>query len=281
MRTAAILAVSLCLGACFFRDEGPDSHDPIDHVSPPSVQDAPRNPPSSSGAAGRAAPRADFCQDWARAACSGAVISACQASDEEECRGTQAEHCRKMVPSEVPESARGQCISAVTAAYADADLRGDELKLVLRLGGQCERVLRGSKAAGDGCAEAAECDRQRGYTCVRKADATEGSCQIPQTVSPGRECRAAEKVCSTGFYCDGHNCVETVALGAPCTIHEQCGAAGFCSEAGQCSELIGVNDACKRDLECEHGICSEFDGQQVCTDRVVLSRADPLCADLR
>lgn len=186
-----------------------------------------------------------------------------------------------IVTGDVPDTVRSQCISAVRAAYQDADLRGDELKLVMRLGGACERVLHGSVAAGDACSETSECDRSRGYTCVRHSDAEQGTCQIAETVSPGRDCEAAAKVCSTGFYCDGHNCIETLALGEACTIHEQCGAGGFCSEDGKCSELIAINDPCKRDLECERGICSEFDGKQVCTDRVVLSRADPLCADLR
>lgn len=263
--------------SCLFRDDEPDSHHAVESGSP-SVPDAPSRP---SPTAGRSAPRTDFCQDWAQAACSSAVVSACQATDAQECRKSQTEHCRKLVQADVPEPARSQCISAVASAYQDADLRGDELKLVLRLGGQCERVLHGSMTAGEACNDSSECDRSRGYVCVKKSDAMEGTCQTPQSVSPGRDCKGADKVCSSGFFCDGHNCIETLAYGEPCSIHEQCGADGFCSEAGQCSELIGINDPCTRDLECERGICSEFDGKQVCTDRVLLSRADPLCADLR
>jgi hypothetical protein len=209
------------------------------------------------------------------------VVSACQATDARECRQSQLELCRSLVPTEPSDAARSECISAVASAYRDADLRGPELELVLRLGGACERVVRGKLRAGEECKLSSECDRTRGYACVKKADSGAGSCQIPQVVSPGRDCSAPEKTCSSGFFCNGHNCVETLGAAAQCSIHEQCGDAGFCNDAGQCAERVAINDPCHADIECARGICSDFQGSEVCTDRVVLSRADPLCESLR
>jgi len=267
-------ACCLLLAAC------PRPGHPHDHFDDDRYddRDRDRDPPN---VAGRPAPRADFCTQWAAAACSEAVVSACQASDASECRQTQAEFCQALSPDDTSSSARDACISAVAAAYRDADLRGDELALVLRFGGPCARLLVGSSQAGDPCSESQDCDAARGYTCIKKATSNEGTCQIPQLVDPGRDCQAAAKTCSEGFFCDGENCIETLSEGDSCTIHEQCGADGFCNDAGQCEARHKVNDSCRSDLECVRGICADFEGRQVCTDRIVLSRADPICTNLR
>jgi hypothetical protein len=243
---------------------------------------------SSSGSAGtggrepsRPAPAADFCEDWARAACTDAVVFACQASDETECQKTQTEFCRGLIPTELATSGRDACISAVGLAYRDADLRGDELALVLRFQGACARLIIGESAQGAECTSSSDCDIARGYSCVRKADTGAGTCQIAESVEPGRSCREPEESCEEGFFCDGRYCVETLPVAEACSIHEQCGADGFCDESGKCAERRDVNDSCQEDVECATGICSELDDEKLCTDRVVLSRADPLCTNLR
>ncbi|HEY2735394.1 MAG TPA: hypothetical protein VGI70_15460 [Polyangiales bacterium] len=114
-----------------------------------------------------------------------------------------------------------------------------------------------------------------------KADSSMGTCQIPQLVDPGRDCDAAAETCSEGFFCDGQHCVETLGIGDACAIQDQCGDDAFCDESGQCTARRGVDSSCQQDIECARGVCSEFDGEQVCTDHVVLSRADPICANLR
>jgi hypothetical protein len=227
------------------------------------------------------APSGDFCQQWATAACSDAVVSACQASDAAECRQSQADFCHMLSPSDISSSARDACISAVGAAYRDADLRGDELALVLRFGGACARLVVGSSKAGDTCSESSQCELARGYTCVKKADSNDGTCQIPQVTEAGRDCQAAQKTCTDGFFCDGHNCIETLKSSETCDIQEQCGEDAYCNDKHECEARHKVNDSCQNDFECAHGICAEFAGQQVCTDRIVLSRADPVCANLR
>jgi hypothetical protein len=160
-------------------------------------------------------------------------------------------------------------------------LQGDELALVLRFGGACEQAVMGGSARGEACETSLECDAAHGYACVKKADSGDGTCQIPEVVDPGRDCDEAPQTCSAGFVCDGRHCVQTAERGEPCVIHEQCGDDGYCDENGQCAARHAVNDSCGQDVECARGICSELDGQLVCTDRVRLSRADPLCATLR
>jgi len=273
MRAYLIIAGCLCLAGCMFgRDDDPDFDRDHDHETTDDRTGGQTSKPVSRGS---------FCQQWAEAACSSAVVSACQASNTEECRQRQDEFCRMQVSSDTSDVARNECISAVTAAYRDADLRGDELALVLRMGGACSHVLRGTVRSGEACTSDNECDRSKGYACIKKADTGAGTCQIPQSISPGRDCRDADAACSAGFYCDGRNCIETLPAGEPCSIHEQCGEDGFCSEEGKCQARVAVNDPCSSDLECERGICADFQGEQVCTDRVLLSRADPLCENLR
>jgi hypothetical protein len=225
--------------------------------------------------------RDEFCNRWARAACSDAVVSACQASNADECRRTQADFCRTLAPEEVASTGRDECIASVAAAYRDADLRGEELAVVLRFGGACARTVAGTAAAGDSCETSSHCDVSHGFACIKKSDTGMGTCQKPETVDPGRACEALPKTCSEGFFCDGHNCIETLAQGEPCMIHEQCGASGFCDDAGKCTARLAVNDSCKTDAQCARGICAELAAEHVCTDRVVLARADPLCANLR
>lgn len=269
------------LGACVFHDDDDDDHTGLaEHQEDSAIQ---RDSGDTTGRAqsSRRVPQAEFCEQWARAACSDAVVSACQASDAAECRQTQQEFCHSLAPDEVAGPARDTCISAVTAAYRDADLQGEELALVLRFEGACARAVVGGGRAGDDCEVSSDCDVAHGYACVRKADSAPGTCQVPDVVDPGRNCEDDSKVCSDGFFCDGRNCVETLAEGEPCALHEQCGEEGFCADTGECEARRAVNDRCERDIECARGICSELDGERVCTDRVVLSRADPLCANLR
>jgi len=236
---------------------------------------------ANGGAASSPPPRGEFCQQWATAACSSAVVSACQASNAEECRQTQAELCRTLMPAEISTTGRDSCIAAVAAAYRDADLSDAELTVVLRFGGPCARTVVGPSGVGEECSAPTDCDLAHGYTCVRKADGSPGTCQMADIVDPGRDCRAAEKTCSTGFFCDGHNCIEALMAGEACSIHEQCGEDGFCNAAGQCAARRKVNDSCESDIECADAICAELAGERVCTDRVVLSRADPVCTNLR
>jgi hypothetical protein len=55
----------------------------------------------------------------------------------------------------------------------------------------------------------------------------------------------------------------------------------FCNAAGECESRLTVDEPCSADLECETGICSLFEGERICVDRVILARSEPLCEELR
>ena len=225
--------------------------------------------------------RAEFCNDWAAAACSKEVVSACQAESAEDCQSTQEDACRELVPEDFSDEMGQDCIKAVKAAYEDADLQGGELATVLRLGGKCDKLIAGNKDAGDECNSNSDCDRPGGYECVRHSDDDKGTCQIPTVTGAGRDCSAAQRTCEVGFYCDGDNCIEAKDTGDECTIQEECGEGAFCSGSGKCESKHDVGADCTDDIECDDGICYEFEGAKTCTDRIRLGRSEPLCEALK
>jgi hypothetical protein len=222
-----------------------------------------------------------FCRDWAAAACSEDTVSACQAASAEECRHSQEDFCRDLVPEKGFSDAYGDtCIDAVSAAYEDADLKGDELGTVLKLAQPCDKLNAGPKERGESCSMNSDCDAPAGYVCVMKSDQEKGSCEIPEETGAGRDCSAAQKTCPSGFYCNGENCVEAKDVGEKCTIQAECGDTGYCDK-DKCAARATVGSACNADYECAAGICYEFEGKKTCTDRIRLARAEPLCEDLR
>jgi hypothetical protein len=222
----------------------------------------------------------EFCRDWAAAACTSEVVDVCQAEGPEECRQTQEDFCRDLVPEDFSDHEGDACIDAVSAAYEDGELRGDELATVLKLGPPCDRLIVGPKSEGQSCSERTDCDLSTGFECVRKAGLEDGTCQLAELIEAGRDCEAVQATCETGFYCDGENCVEAKDAGDVCMIQEECGEEGYCSAEGECVARGGTGTPCTADLQCSEGICYEFEGEQTCTDRIVLSRAEPLCDEL-
>jgi len=225
--------------------------------------------------------REAFCRDWAAGACSEEVVSNCQARSAGACRETQQDFCLDLIPEDFSDRDGRACTDAVARAYADGQLRDEELAIVLKLGGPCDRIVVGSREAGESCGDSSECDRPRGYACVRKADSERGTCQLPDRVGAGRDCEAEDAVCEPGFYCDGSHCVESKEPGASCTIPEQCGEEGYCNDEGECAERLAVSEPCDEDEQCAEGICYAYDGEKVCTTRIILSRAEPICQDLK
>jgi hypothetical protein len=140
--------------------------------------------------------------------------------------------------------------------------------------------VHGAKAVGEACTKDIDCDAPAGFTCVRRPDKANGSCQKSEVTQAGRDCSAAQKICAVGFFCDGDNCVEAKDPGDGCTIHEECGA-GFCNAAGKCEARHETSASCTADIECADGICYTFENKKTCTDRIILSRSEPLCEELR
>ena len=224
---------------------------------------------------------AEFCAEWAEAACSPETVSACQAADAATCRKSQALACIRLVPESYSDEMGDACIAAVKAAYADGDLRGEELATVGRLSGPCASIIRGPKAKGESCSSTTECQASGGLTCVRKSDSAKGTCQVAEEVAGGRDCEAAQKTCAAGFYCDGENCLEAKDVGESCKIPEECGPDRFCSDDGECEAGRKTGAECTADDQCNTGICLDYEGKMVCTDRIVLTRSEPACNDLR
>jgi hypothetical protein len=226
--------------------------------------------------------REHFCDRWADAACNRDVVSFCQASSADDCRLSQERFCLSLVPaSGFVDDHANDCIDAVGAAYGDADLTVSELETVLRLGAPCDQLVRGSRTEGGSCTSRFDCDAPGGFDCVFKGSEASGTCQLPETVSPGRDCAANNAVCTDGFYCDGDNCIEGKDTGEACTRDAEC-ADGYCGPDRVCVAGLAVGTDCSEDAECASGLCYLLSGgQRVCTDRVRLSRTDPACEDLR
>lgn len=225
--------------------------------------------------------RAEFCADWAEAACSEETLSACQAANASACQDSQTAACLDLVPAGFSDAKGDACIDAVRAAYQDGDLRDEELGVVFNLSGPCAQIIKGPGDVGDDCTDTSDCNAPDGLTCVKKGTDDEGTCQKAVTVAAGRDCSEPEQVCAEGFYCDGENCVEAEAEGGDCSTHDQCASGLYCSQAGECEAGREVSETCSSDAECESGVClADADGK-VCTDRVVLARSEPICDTLR
>jgi hypothetical protein len=224
-----------------------------------------------------------FCARWARAACSPEVVSACQAADASDCQASQVEFCLDALPAAGFSGAKAdQCLDAVESAYEDADITSDEIHTVLRFAAPCDQLVRGLRAEGEECDSRSDCDAPRGFDCVFKGDTSTGTCQLPETIGAGRDCSAANAVCEAGFYCNGENCIAGEDVGDPCTYHAQCGPAGYCGLTSVCQPRASVGSSCGFDEQCASGVCYQFSAtEQVCTDRLRLSRSEPICEDLR
>jgi hypothetical protein len=224
--------------------------------------------------------KAEFCEQWADRACADSVVSACQAADKDACKLGQQGFCQSIVPDSFSEDGIKGCLDAVGAAYADADLTGDELRVVLKLGGACGKLIVGPSGGGESCSSDLDCNGSDGFECVIKGGRSKGTCQVPEEVGAGKRCEALQQTCQSGFYCDGSNCIETKLEGEECTINEECGPEGTCVDA-ECVPRLGVDSVCTQDDQCFSDLCYEFDDERTCTDRIRLSRSEPICEDLR
>lgn len=222
-----------------------------------------------------------FCRDWAATACNEEVVSRCQAADAEACRQAQEDFCRSIVPDTFAGDRADACLEAVGEAYADGDLSGADLVVVRMLGAPCDQLSRGPRDEGESCAVRDDCDSASGFACVVKSDRASGTCEIPETVSPGEDCEADQAVCTSDFFCNGENCIAARDLGDACMHHEECGEDGFCDVDGECAARFATGEACDDDAQCARGICYAFEDERICTDRIVLSRSEPICSDLR
>jgi hypothetical protein len=184
------------------------------------------------------------------------------------------------VPEAFSDRRADACLEAVAAAYSDADLTGDELATVLRLGPPCDAVVRGPQARGETCSENQDCDASNGFSCIKRGSST-GTCQIAEVVGAGQKCEALQQTCGDGFYCNGANCIAVKSLGETCTGNDECGSAARCAANATCVARLAVGTACTQNDECTSGLCYALSGNSVCVDRIRLSPAEPVCENLR
>jgi hypothetical protein len=152
-------------------------------------------------------------------------------------------------------------------------------------------VLSGSVGRGGDCAEDSDCDRTKGFSCVKKG--AEGTCQEAAAAENGADCSSDEAVCSEGYYCDATvlHCIEGKKAGFACSSATPCAAAFRCQDTtgatlppasateGSCAALGAVGDDCDADDHCESGICTlrMSGGSGVCSAKTTLTPADALC----
>lgn len=225
--------------------------------------------------------REQFCQQWAEAACSTEVVSVCQAASVDACRLSQQGFCEDLVPAEFAPDQAGACLSAVKAAYQDADLTSTELLTVLRLGKPCDKLVRGPNKEGESCNSTLDCDAPSGFECVIKGSDTRGTCQKPVAKGAGLSCAAADQICMDGFYCDGSHCVEGKAIGDDCATQQECGTDAYCADDSTCTKRLAVDEVCTADIQCDSGVCYDYGSEKSCLDRLRLSRSEPACSNLR
>jgi hypothetical protein len=218
-----------------------------------------------------------FCERWAEAACQDEVVSVCQASSPLACQVAQEDACLDWLPSVIRDENVDACMAAVADAYADADLRADELDLVLKFGEPCNRIV-ANRAGGDECSDDEACDTAAGQRCILK-DLPLGTCEVPELVEAGFPCDEPQQTCEAGFFCDGQNCLAALGTGEECVNHSQCDAGSFCDGSCETQRVVGAD--CEQDFECAGGICYTSEDGSTCTDRIRLSPAEPLCDDLR
>jgi hypothetical protein len=194
--------------------------------------------------------------------------------------------CKDLVPDNKYSVAKArECLDAVSNAYKDDVLTPEERDVVLHLGGACSEVLSGSIGRGGSCTEDSDCDRTKGFSCVKKG--AEGTCQEAAATENGGDCSSDEAVCSKGYYCDATvlHCIEGKKAGFACSSATPCAVAFRCQDAsgatipagsttaGSCAALGAIGDDCDADDECESGICT-----RVCSAKTTLTPLDPLCA---
>ncbi|HTQ04255.1 MAG TPA: dickkopf-related protein [Polyangiaceae bacterium] len=230
-----------------------------------------------------------FCTTWAKAACNDTVVANCNEVDTATCVEHQSAFCQTLVPSTGYSPSQAQdCIDAVKAAYADAQLDATELDLVLRLGGACSHLVVGPSKQGEPCSQDSDCDTTKNYSCVIKGGDAQGTCQIPVIQANGAPCDGLAMVCGAGAYCDtdsGDNCLTDKKQGAKCTYDAMCGDGLRCNiptdstdGSGTCDAKLANKATCTADTDCAAGICRS--DTMICTSKVILTGADPICNDL-
>jgi hypothetical protein len=249
-----------------------------------------------------------FCHEWATRACNDTVWGNCSAASATKCIEAQQTFCETLVPDgKYSQLTAGACLDAVDAAYKDATLTADERDTVRLLGNECSKIVSGSVGAGGSCKDNGDCNRDVDLACVKKG--ATGTCAKAKEVGGGVDCSAAEAACASGFYCDeaSLHCLEAGKAGIPCSAARPCGPDSKCVGAasgappaggkdgggdagakattggsGVCQARQKAGGACKIDDDCTSRICAITGSDSgVCSAKIILSAAEPVCKTLQ
>lgn len=222
-----------------------------------------------------------FCALFANAICTNAVAQACYGSDAASlpadltaCReaANRPEVCN---PNGYAYNKAGAqaCLTAAQAIYADGKLT---LAEVDQANSTCALVFNGGGDEGVSCVSDADCAVASGLRCVVKG--TDGTCQIPEEVGPGRSCAEPAQRCADDmgdqFFCspDGA-CNERALAGDTCDpITKPCYDTANCAN-GVCVEKLANGDTCSNGAECLGGFCSKAANAATGTCSATLSLA--------
>lgn len=235
------------------------------------------------------ATRAGFCDAWAENACAPKVITYCNAKSVEACKTTQSEFCLGLLPDNYASTHAKDCLDAVKGAYEDAELDPDELQIVLHLAAPCDQLSKGTRADGQSCTAADDCDTAGGFSCIMKQGEAQGTCGEPEEVAAGEACDGPSQVCKSGYFCNGENCVAYKKTGVACEGDYQCKPTDHCSKdsadaaTGTCAVRADLEEACSADTDCQSNYCVIESGatEGVCAGTIRLSRTEPICENLR
>ena len=229
-----------------------------------------------------------FCGNWAKAACSNAVVLVCSGAEKvdaeltDSCVTSQRRFCEGLIPDKgySPQNA-SQCLQAVQDAYKDARLTSEEIMTVRHRGEPCNHLIKGTQAEGDTCVNDDDCNTLKNYLCVVKSG--EGTCQIPKAVENGDSCSAKGAACNPGYYCGlDEACVQSKAVGKKCAASYECATGLVCDpDTALCTARVSP-DSCTQDDDCPTNVCdipvNSSTGR--CVSAITLSTSTAICEDL-
>lgn len=244
---------------------------------------------SSSGDPSQYPDVTSFCNAYAQAVCTQAVVSACGAKNSYSCELSAAAACVANQPQGTTYVAKNApaCIQLAQQIYASTTLTEKQLEALSTTCGT--QIFSGPGKARDACATDYDCSSADGLECIIPFGSTTnmGKCYVPTTVQPGGSCTAESSVCTDGYFCDpmALTCSLDAAANQGCNPGwKPCGDGLTCNGAGSpfatCGPLLPDGNPCTLDTDCANGLCDKASTQSqgTCASQITLSPLDKACA---
>lgn len=228
-----------------------------------------------------------FCQALAQADCSPAAVTGCYgsssatlAADTQRCVTARAtpERCNPLGLAYHAQYAQ-PCIDAHTAAYMSGQIDAGTFAAIEQ---QCLPALNQGGEAGATCSDDSGCDVGSGDFCVVHQGG-KGSCQVPQSVMPGGDCRDPAAQCSAGYFCEssgGYCVIDPDQAGQACGPGVSCNTGFGCDTTTMtCAAQLPDASPCTADSDCSGGLCISVANGAQCVTSYVLAVGSPTCSD--